>query len=420
VIKLALVSEDRDLFRLCQENLNAVYDTGWSIFLVSPGGDLPDSDLCVWDCQVATDIPKDLVVKGTQRHFALLPRKAVAGFRQRFPKAEISVLLKPVTRATFQAFVGQTGAFYASRRNDQDEAKIRVDRDELLQCLIQANLKLQEYDQDRTNFLVRAVHDFRAPLTALTGYCGLLLGEQLGPITDDQRDVLQRMQHSAKRLSRMASAMFQLSVGKHLHTIPDLRPNDLRECLSQALSELMPFTEEKTLNVAIDFDPAGEVLYFERPQIEQLLINLLDNACKFTPKHGSIEIRGYPYFWERRSNSTLQHLEDRRLEDRRRVSASTPNAFRVDIRDSGPGVPAAHMDKIFEEYTTYSGGQDRSRGGLGLAICKMIMHQHGGSVWVNSVSQGATFSFVLPFHRPESNRRTDKLAMESAPFAEVV
>jgi signal transduction histidine kinase len=414
-IKLALVSEDRDLFKLCQENLNAAYGAGWSILLVNHGGDLPDvADVYVWDCQAASDIPDGLAFNGSRRHFALLPCKAVTAFWQRFPEAEVSVLLKPVTRATFQAFVGQTCAFYASRQSVREEARIRGDRDELLQCLIQANLKLQEYDQDRTNFLVRAVHDFRAPLTALTGYCGLLLGEQLGPITDDQREVLQRMQHSAKRLSRMASAMFQLSVGKHLHTMPDLRPNDLRECLNQALYELMPVTEEKNISVSVDLDPAGEVLYFERSQIEQLLLNLLDNACKFTPKHGSIDIRGYPYFWERRSASSPLYLEDRR-----QSSFSAPNTFRVDIRDSGPGVPATHLDKIFEEYTTYSGGQDRSRGGLGLAICKMIAQQHAGHVWVNSVSQGATFSFVLPFYRPESIRRADK-AVESQSFAGVV
>ena len=93
---------------------------------------------------------------------------------------------------------------------------LRADRDEILQCLIQANLKLQEYDQDRTTFLARAVHDFRAPLTAISGYCGLLLGEPLGPLTENQREVLRRMQHSTKRLSRMASAMFQLSVGRHV------------------------------------------------------------------------------------------------------------------------------------------------------------------------------------------------------------
>ncbi|HEY7617162.1 MAG TPA: HAMP domain-containing sensor histidine kinase [Terriglobales bacterium] len=413
-IQLTLISNDHELFKLCQESLSELLGNNWSIQPATPGGNLPESDLYVWDCQSIADIPPHLTLRDTERHFFLLPRKMVASFRQRFPEAEMSVLLKPVTRAAFRAFFGQACAFYASRRGHQDE-KIRVDRDEILQCLIQANLKLQEYDQDRTNFLARAVHDFRAPLTALTGYCGLLLGEQLGAITDDQREVLQRMQHSAKRLSRMAAAMFQLSIGKQLQASPNLRPNDLRECVDQALYELMPFTEEKNISVTVDFNAPPETLYFERSQIEQLLINLLDNACKFTPKFGFIEIRAYPFFWQRRCGTTARRLEDRRRED-----SETANTFRVDIRDSGPGIPAAHLSKIFEEYTTYSGGQDRSGGGLGLAICKMIMNRHGGNVWAESSPNGAMFSFVLPFHRLEPRLRAERSSLESAFYAEVV
>jgi signal transduction histidine kinase len=113
---------------------------------------------------------------------------------------------------------------------------LRADRDEILQCLIQTNLKLQEYDHDRTNFLTRAVHDFRAPLTAISGYCGLLLGEALGTLTEDQKEVLRRMQHSTKRLSRMASAMFQLSVGRQIKPL-DLLKGNIRECMEQAVHE---------------------------------------------------------------------------------------------------------------------------------------------------------------------------------------
>jgi signal transduction histidine kinase len=120
---------------------------------------------------------------------------------------------------------------------------------------------------------------------------------------------------------------------------------------------------------------------------------LLDNACKFTPRNGTIEIRGYPFFWERRTclGASLVPSKDRRVKQ-----VKTPNSLRVDIRDSGPGIPAAHLGKIFEESTSYSGGQDRSGGGLGLAICRMILQQHRGKIWAESHAAGAVFSFVLP------------------------
>ena len=126
----------------------------------------------------------------------------------------LNVLLKPVARATLLAFL--SGAKQQTSE-PQEESGGRIDalrgeRDLMLQFLIQANLKLQEYDQERNNFLARSVHDFRAPLTAIGGYCGLLLEEELGPLTEEQREVLGRMQNSTTRLSRLSDAMFQLSI----------------------------------------------------------------------------------------------------------------------------------------------------------------------------------------------------------------
>jgi signal transduction histidine kinase len=80
-----------------------------------------------------------------------------------------------------------------------------------------------------------------------------------------------------------------------------------------------------------------------------------------------------------------------------------PNAYRVDIRDSGARIPREHLTAIFEEDTSCIGGSDRSGGGLGLAICKMILHAHQGRVWAENSDSGPRFSFVLPLRtRAES------------------
>ena len=160
----------------------------------------------------------DAVTLHASRHLFLVQRQDLAHFRAQTGATDTHVLLKPASRATLTAFLG------AAAQADRPSASsaLRADRDEILQCLIQANLKLQEYDQDRTNFLARAVHDFRAPLTAISGYCGLLLGEPLGPLREEQKEVLRRMHRSTQRLSRMASAMFQLSVGRQVKRRPDM------------------------------------------------------------------------------------------------------------------------------------------------------------------------------------------------------
>jgi signal transduction histidine kinase len=188
-----------------------------------------------------------------------------------------------------------------------------------------------------------------------------------------------------------------LSVGRHLKSVPDLHAGDIRECLGQALHEILPFADEKSISISSELEPPGENLYFETGQIEQLLINILDNACKFTPKVGSIEIHGYPYFWDRRHTPAGMAFPA----ERRRRFTQEPNCYRIDIADSGAAIPAEHLPHIFEEYTTYGGGHDRSGGGLGLAICKMIVTQHDGRIWVNNSDSGPVFSFVLPIRRPQ-------------------
>lgn len=397
-MQILLVSTDKQLYKLCRETLASFRGEEWTLNVgAAPESGTPSVDLCIWDCDSDVTLPRELDLEQERKNIFLVSRKKMAALRNRLPMAAMAILLKPVNRATLRTFLEQAVA-----RHKMDQASsvesLRADRDEILQCLLQANLKLQEYDQDRTNFLARAVHDFRAPLTAIDGYCGLILGQQLGPITEEQHEVLERMQHSIKRLSRMATAMFQLSVGRQIDKRPNLEKGDMNACIDQAMHEIAPFSDAKHIQLNLHIMASPQALYFDRTQIEQVLINLLDNACKFTPKYGSIELRGYPYFWERRAK-----LKTAIANGERRISRlQAPNSFRIDIRDSGPGVPLEHLEKIFEEYTTYTGGQDRSGGGLGLAICKFILNLHQGQVWAESGADGSTFSFVLPFVQQEA------------------
>jgi len=395
---IRLVSTDKSLYKLCRETLAGFRGNDWTLNLGGEPDGSSSPDLVIWDCDSDVPLPRELDFEQERKNLFLVSRKKMNALRERLPMAAVAILLKPVNKATLRAFLEHAVARHEKNRSTDVDA-LRADRDEILQCLLHANLKLQEYDQDRTNFLARAVHDFRAPLTAVDGYCGLILGQQLGPITEEQQEVLERMQHSIKRLSRMATAMFQLSVGRQVDRRPNLQKGDIEACIDQAMHEMAPFGEAKNLRLAWQVTSPPEALYFDREQIEQVLINLLDNACKFTPKYGSIEVRGYPYFWERRAKLKTAIING----ERRTSRLQAPNAYRIDICDSGPGVPAENLEKIFEEYTSYSGGQDRSGGGLGLAICKLILNSHQGQVWAESSGAGSTFSFVLPLVQQEAH-----------------
>ncbi len=389
-----LISRDSDLYKLCREILTEFTGLDWRLVKATPENCPPDGDFYIWDSPGGIDLSPGIDQRFS-KHLFLVPRNDVATFHENLGTVEAAIVLKPVTRACLSAFLGFAASAFQERISVAHS--LRADRDEMLQCLIQSNLQLQEYDQDRTNFLARAVHDFRAPLTATSGYCGLLLSEALGPLTDEQKEVLRRMQHSTKRLSRMASAMFELSVGRHVKRQPDLRKGDIRECVEQALHEVHPALDGKNLSLSVELEQDGSSLYLEPAQVEQVMINLLDNACKFTPKSGSIEIRGYPFFWDRRTRSVSLMVHN----ERRREVCQLANSYRIDVRGSGPRIPRAHLEKIFEEYTSYAGGQDRSGGGLGLAICRMIITAHEGRIWAENTEQGPRFSFVIPVRSPE-------------------
>jgi signal transduction histidine kinase len=392
-----LVSSDPELYAQLRHILDDMPELSRSLALVwnASGEKAAVADLHIWDFQPNLSLPKP-VGGPSLRHLFLVDRKDLNVFQERTAFAAGNVLLKPAGRATLSAFLTQALTSAVARR-------LHEDRDEMLQCLIQTNLRLQEYDQDRATFLARSVHDFRAPLTALSGYCGLFLSGHLGSLNETQREILGRMQHSANRLSRMAGAMFELSVGRHVKRRPQLRPGDIYECVEQALHEIAPFAREKSLAITVDLTPPDGCLCFEVGQIEQVLINIFDNACKFTPKGGSIEVRGYPYFWERRRVHTPLPAGF----DRRGRNNAKPNSYRIDITDAGLPIPNELLVSIFEEYTSYGGGRDRSGGGIGLAICRMIVSQHEGRIWAENIDSGPLFAFVLPLGRSEELPRED-------------
>jgi signal transduction histidine kinase len=337
------------------------------------------SDVYIWDFEPGFVLPLGVDPTDSRKHLFLVQRKDLGAFRKAIPQAGVGILLKPVAGPILEFFLEHTA------KPALPAESVQAERDQILQSLIQANLRLQEYDQDRANFVARAVHDFRAPLTAINGYCSLMLGGQLGALEPEQKEVLVRMAHSAKRLSRMASAMFQLSAGRMIERRPDLMPGDLRQCVEQALHEVLPLTEQKGIEVVFDWiQPPGSML-FEVSQMEQVLINLLENACKFTPKNGAVEIKGYPC-----SSDGLAGSKNGAAEP------GQGHMFRIDIRDSGPGIPEQYLETIFEEYTSYSGGWDRSGGGLGLAICKSIIARHEGRIWAENTPEGTLFSVLLP------------------------
>jgi signal transduction histidine kinase len=391
-----VVSTDRELHRQVEGALHGLPGTAPAVRFGWHDEDQLKSDFYIWDFQPDQEFPSWLIEGNVSHHLFVLDRKNLTAFRQVMPLADPLILLKPVMTAPLRAILVHAMASQRPGKPPSDAQQLeslRMERDEILECLIETNIKLQEYDQERTNFLARAIHDFRAPLTAISGYCGLLLASELGALGPEQREVLHRMQRSTQRLARMTSAMYELSLGTHVSAVRMAGETEIRSCIEQAAHEVGPVSDETGIEITLNIAPPTAPLAIDVSSLERVLVNLLENAAKFTPQGGLIEVRAYPFFWERRSvRDSIRRQEDRRAREDR-----SPNAYRVDVRDNGSGIPEEQLDKIFNEYTSYTGSRDRSGGGLGLAICRLILKQHHGTVWAENLSPaGAIFSFVLP------------------------
>jgi signal transduction histidine kinase len=379
-----VISQDPALHELCREIHGGHAET--AIATAEPDGDRA-ADLYVLDFEPGTAIPP-AVLRNPRQHLFLVDPANLPILQTSLARSDANILLKPFAQTILAAFLG-----LAPCPNPDPVDGSRADLDEMLQCLIQTSLRLQDFDQDRTNFLARALHDFAPPLTAIGGYCDLLVNEVLGPLKEEQKEVLRKMSRSTRRLTQMACAMYELSVGRHVPLPVDRREGSIEDCIDLALHEAEVLASAKGISIVPSVDPPLGLLVFNSALIEQVLFSLLENACKFSTKAGTVELRAYPYFWERRrAADAAAPLTG----DRRRSVSFQPNAYRIDILNEGPPLPGEHLHHLFEEYTSYSGGQDRSGGGLGLAVSRMHIDRHDGHIWAENRESGPAFSFVLP------------------------
>ncbi len=396
---ICLVSEDERLYELCRDIVANQTAGECRLIRASAGAAPPDANLYIWDFEPDRADPGRDYRGDRNANIFLVQRKKLSALIQKYPLATGGTVIKPPNRATLQTLIEHAITAHHIRASSPlpSEGQCRTCRDDLLQALFHAHLKLQEYDQDRTSFLARVTHDFRVPLTAIAGYCGLLQAQQIGALNPAQLDVMRRMRYSINRLSRMSTALFQLSDNRFTERVPDLKEADLSVSVDHAADEVAPLVSDKRIALTVDLERPSRQMFFEPPQIEQVLANLLENACKFTPRDGVIDVRGYPVFLDRRS-STASRPQG---QERRQRESNAPNFYRIDVTDSGPGLDPAVLEKVFQEYTPPGVEKDRAYGGLGLAICRMIVTLHRGRIWAEPSPAGAKLSFVLPMGLPD-------------------
>lgn len=392
-MQVCLVSNDEKL----RDFLSTIVGSGF--LSLAPGEKLIRADFYIFDFQLTSGVSQIVEAEAGNCLFLVDP-KDLAAFGEQMEGRPVSILLKPIQRRPVEAFLESFRQSWQSRSEHENAERFRSERDELLQHLLQANLRLQEYDQERTQFLARALHDLRTPLMSIRGICGLLLQGDLGPLHARQRELLESVEHSSARMARLVSGMFELSIEGRVQRTLQFEPGNIETCVRHALQDVSLLVQEKQLRITSDCTPPPTAMFMESQRIEELLINLLENACKFTPRCGKIDVHGYPVSWD------FDHSTPRN-------SASFPNAYRIDVRDSGPGIDSNMLEAIFEQYTSAVSQADRSGGGLGLAICRLVAEAHKGRVWAMSSKDGAVFSLVLPFDPRVAEKLVPRMSAET-------
>lgn len=263
-----------------------------------------------------------------------------------------------------------------------DNAKAYADLAELTQHLEErieqrteelsrANARLQEHDHCRSAFLSVVSHELRTPLTAIRSFAENMLDGVTGPLTDLQHTYLTRIQHNVSRLGRI---IVQLLDWSRLDTKNiELRTEEV--CIHQiatiAADSLQMVAAEKNVSLSIAPIESLPPVHGDRDKLEQILVNLLGNAIKFTAPGGHI---------------TVEFCE------------SSRGFVQTCVADTGCGIDPSHLPNIFEEFSRVPSAMPASQGAqLGLCITKTLVTMHQGRIWVESQPEaGSRFYFTLP------------------------
>ncbi|MGA9528031.1 MAG: HAMP domain-containing sensor histidine kinase [Terriglobales bacterium] len=251
---------------------------------------------------------------------------------------------------------------------------------------------LRDRFRKTTNALASAAHDLKTPLAILNGYIELLQSQKLGPLNERQREVMTDMFASGQRLQHFIQDFLTFSVLETGVMRMQFVEGDINACLSEVCRIWSNRFQERGLALYFLANDKLTAFAFDAPKIQRVISNLLENACKYTPQGGTVWLHAEPHMWERRISP-----QSPANGDRRRQSVNVPNAVKVSVSDTGPGIRPEFQLEIFDDFFRLPGSESAEGMGLGLAIARRLLQGMGGKIWVESEpGAGSKFSFLIP------------------------
>ena len=272
--------------------------------------------------------------------------------------------MKPLRRLTDAAGAIAEGDMTVQVPENKGDRKMR----ELSGAFNTMTRKLRNVEEGRREFVSNVSHELRTPLTSIRGFAEGMADGVIPP--EEQPKYLRLVADESTRVSNLVNDLLALSRLEREDAKPDLSVFDINEMLRRAIIRRMDDLERKRIEAACEPETDPCPVRADRDRIEQVVINLLDNAVKFTPEGGRI---------------TLSSARAGRLAE-------------ITVRDNGPGIPEADREKIFDRFFTGDRAHTSGKGtGLGLSICKRIMEMHGQTLKLLDTTDGAAFRFTLEY-----------------------
>jgi signal transduction histidine kinase len=248
------------------------------------------------------------------------------------------------------------------------DPKLPVDR-LIYEAQREAALKCR-LEEIMAQFVSNISHELRTPLTVIKGYVETLLD---GALADPQisKHFLEVIYEETERLNRLIQDLLDLSMMESKRTKMNRREINLSQLVMDAVDFMKDYADKKKIKLKADVIASVSNVQGDEDRLEQVLINLIDNAIKYTPANGEITVR----------------------------CAEEDGFIKVSVADTGAGIPAEDLERVFERFYRVDTDRSTAKGGrgLGLSISKHIVEAHGGAIWAESqLGKGSTFHFTIP------------------------
>ncbi len=253
------------------------------------------------------------------------------------------------------------------RANHQLEQRVQERTAELRNALD----KLTELSRLKSNFISSISHELRTPLTHIKGYLDMLSEESLGPLTTQQSDALKVLLRAEARLERLIEDLIQFSLASRGDLSIHPKPFSINHLLNVSIPQFRNIARENDLQLTYSIPEQLPQVIADEGKISWVLMQLLDNAVKFTPEGGQIYV----------------------------AATIDKDSILVSVADTGIGIPEERISEIFEPFHQLDGSITRQYAGtgLGLTMANRILEAHGTSLNVESlVGEGSRFAFLLP------------------------